>query len=411
MRLASRLSLFGFLLSFGLVFGMRPKIDCVSENLANLTCRWTSLDLDDASATFAAHVLVGRRRIRRFPCSSSSDSIPRCFLGKATKPAFTHFSLEKPIRVQLEIDKRVFNYSVSIPEVVRPNPPEEFAVASVEPRELRIRFSPPKRLLQFGLEAHVMFKSEFQGVGGFTMMTPVKTLNETVVTLPGLTPFTNYEIKIVLAATTSGKRSKAAVLWAKTAPDVPEEPPETRPHFFESIRNAAVVGKRRIVIHWKSIAPHLKNGPHFEYAVTNVTTRKAETEIFSGAIVTNRLWMRLEDADVDVEYAFELASRNAEGFSQSRSVLRVPKHEKDFCFDEDKIYDFAFGRRSSQSELVEFDGDDDDALVEIAVASNNSGLVWKKKSSVCGVKSAAVANISRNVFLIIVLLTFISRSI
>ena len=62
--------------------------------------------------------------------------------------------------------------------------------------------------------------------------------------------------------------SEFAVNSSKTLADVPEMPPNTTRGGFEVVTHH--IQKRNVFVYWRQIEEYFKNGPNFEYTITEV---------------------------------------------------------------------------------------------------------------------------------------------
>lgn len=272
----------------------------------------------------------------------------------------------------------ILNYTVNLPEVVIPGIPTIESDIEAHATNLTFAFRVPENMVKVaqrsGLNAEVRFRSEFHPENHFTRMEIIEVLNGDArkVSLPGLTPYGLYEVEIRLQSRVAKNNklwSKSAKIATRTLPMKPEVSPEINQDLFESI---PVKGSRRkVVLHWEDIPDHLKNGPDFAYAITDITFNG--TSLFeSGYVVVNDAKASFTDLPMDEEIQFQLASKNLMGLSDQRSVFIVPP-QKDILNP-----DHCENRQNSTLHQV-----NSEYAVVFTKGNQTSGLVWKNDENNC----------------------------
>jgi len=140
-------------------------------------------------------------------------------------------------------------------------------------------------------------------------------------------PFANTNYKVSVRARSTVADPSSERFWSESAdvtvrslPDRPCKEPEMFPGSFEVTSGG---GRRNVTLHWSQMEASCENGERPGYEVVMHSSRSILTEkkAVDGREST---WIDFGDLSPEIQYDFELRSRNAFDYSSNSSRIRLP---------------------------------------------------------------------------------------
>ncbi|XP_044765029.1 cytokine receptor [Coccinella septempunctata] len=305
---------------------------CVSENLDNLTCRWTApqnyivttynltYSLDPDSEQFKCPQIEGEE-----------GSEMKCTWNLGTAPIYRQSVSE--YYFSLTANNTFGNYTMPTKlfkhfEHVIPNKPENLKVISKTWNSVGLSWSIPStmRIFRSGLHYRVLYQSSY-GTKEWqsSPIIPIKEKAEVKHKLENLEfAHAYYDIRVSLRSAVAdpadvGLWSDNASLTVLTESKIPDEAPRTNIGSFE-ILTYGNNSDRNVRIYWSHVPEEKRNGENFTYVVTLEGNEEIEN-------TTENAYLLYERLSPYKSYTFLIRSKNEMGYSDDFSVVKIPTHQ------------------------------------------------------------------------------------
>lgn len=211
-----------------------------------------------------------------------------------------------------------------------PKPPIIETLISRHPRSIDLRYTVDHNLHFFppGLAQDVEYRSEYDDK--WTKIESIDFIDtetgswEVDHNITGLHPYTQYSVRIRMRSNDSNDLwSQYATQDVTTLPDVPEKAPNTTLGSFEIVTND--IQSRNVFVYWSQIDDELRNGPDFNYYITEVLRGNEPMAIVPQKVTkAYALFTHLRLSN----YTFHVTSRNENGTAKSTSKVFVPHNDQ-----------------------------------------------------------------------------------
>lgn len=217
-----------------------------------------------------------------------------------------------------------------------PKPPIIETLISRKARSIDLRYSVEHNLHFFppGLAQDVEYRSQYEDQ--WTKIESIDFIDthvgdyEVNHTITGLHPYTLYSIRIRMRSNASSDPklwSQYATQETQTLPDVPDKAPETTLGSFEIVSND--IQSRNVFVYWHQIDDALRNGPNFNYIITDVLQGNKLMPIIPQKVTkAYALFSQLRLSN----YTFHVTSQNDNGTANSTSKIFVPHNDQSKFF-------------------------------------------------------------------------------
>ncbi|KAL3290154.1 hypothetical protein HHI36_023517 [Cryptolaemus montrouzieri] len=322
--------------------GVRPQpvndFKCISNNLDNLTCKWTAPE--NYVETNYNLSYSEMNTFRRYSCPAiEGRTVRSCTWSLSTDPIYRQ-SVPDYI-FYLSMSNILGNYSMPPKhfkhfENVIPNAPEHLKKLFVSSNYVNLSWTIPTTMQTFskGLANRIIYQSSYGKKEWQTReQIYVKNVQEVTYTLDNLEyAHAYYDIRVAIRSNVSNPNDES--MWSNytsitvlTASKKPDGPPRTTVGSFEILTYGGN-SERNVRIYWSHIDEERRNGEKFKYEV--------ELEGSTEKNTTENAYMLFEHLSASRSYTFRIWARNEMGSSDRYSIVKVPAH-KDYISEPSKL--------------------------------------------------------------------------
>ncbi|XP_045481891.1 cytokine receptor [Harmonia axyridis] len=305
---------------------------CISENLDNLTCRWTAPQnhvFTSYNLTYSSDPLLEQYECPKIEEGEGSEM--KCTWSLSTGPIYRQNLPTYYFR--LTANNTFGNYSMPIVKFkhfkhVIPNRPENLKVTSKSWNSVGLSWSIPSTLQVFnsGLHFRVLYQCSY-GTKEWKSSPINYTKGDSTIKyeLRNLEfAHAYYDIRVSLRSAVADPNDESrwsdnASITVLTASKKPDEAPRTNLGSFE-ILTYGNNSDRNVRIYWSHVPEEKRNGENFTYVVKLQGDEEVENSTENAYLLYERLSPRRS-------YTFKIRSKNEMGFSKNYSVVRIPSHQ------------------------------------------------------------------------------------
>ncbi|XP_026725252.1 cytokine receptor [Trichoplusia ni] len=306
---------------------------CISKNLDELNCTWTSPDsfsITNYTLTYiingnAVDPCVARRNHKSRSCSWNAVSQPRY---KQMEDRF-YFHLRSCNYFGCNNQSFIIDHF----SIVKPDPPEQIKVQHVDPHSVLLQWKTPNNMFDFlpktvGIVHRIEYQiakidnmSYFRSVNVTNLPAKAKTYTYLLSNLPYA--HMSYEVRIYIKsqlATEDKFWSDFNFVLFTTVSERPQRPPDTIAGAFNQ---ALYENKRLIYVYWKQLEEYEEAGANFTYKVIVALPGTKNPRILFPDKNKSLSYVTLTD-DTFEAIDVSIFSFNAMGSSVNSSHLYIP---------------------------------------------------------------------------------------